>query len=61
MVEPLVYVEAENIDYVWHKVCDIVSCSSLAASLNDGMHGHTVIPLDVIRMDFSIPVDFKSI
>jgi len=39
-----VYVEAENIDDVLHKVCDIVSCSSLAASLkykNDGIHAKT--------------------
>jgi len=38
------YVEAENIDDVLHKVCNIVSCSSLAASLkckNYGIHGHT--------------------
>jgi len=44
MVEPLVYDEAENIDDVLHKVCDIVSCPSLAASLkwkNGGIHGHT--------------------
>jgi len=39
-----VYVEAENIDDVLHKVFDIISCSSLAASLkckNDGIHSHT--------------------
>jgi len=44
MVEPLMYVEAENIGDELHKVFDIVSYSSVAASSkceNDGIYGHT--------------------
>jgi len=32
MVEPVVHVEAENIGDELHKVCNIVSCSSVVAS-----------------------------